>query len=238
LRAVHDILTIPDKRTIYDAHGRTAFEGDLPKPDVPADVPAAAQCEVREELINLRFAQQLQELLAMRHLHVCGVPFAMVLEYFVRRAVDIGGGIGKITVAWRENPRAAALGLKGRRTSGAAGLEIPPVELVHEEVPSQWSGLSAFGLPCVLRHGLRCGFGQRMQDYDQVNAHFAAALEENRGGGLRRAGYGGCRGGCGSGRVFGCKFAKGPSLHTPRDPSARSAVHFGGTCSPGARFPE
>jgi hypothetical protein len=194
LRAVHDVLTDPDKRKVCDSRGRAAFEGDLPKPNAPpADVPAGSQCEVREELINIRFARQLQEMLALRHMDICGVPFAVVLEYFVRRAVDVGGGICKITVVWRENTRAAALGLKGRRTSGAAGLEIPPVELVHEEVPSQWSGLSAFGLPRVLCHGLRCGFGDRLRDYDQVNAHFAAALEEDRG--LRRAGYSGRKGG-------------------------------------------
>ena len=179
-RVVHDILVNPEKRKLYDAQGRAPFEDVLPKAPKPGAQQAEASYEVCKELINIRFAQQMQELLAMWHMDVTGVPFALVLEYYIRRAERIGGGMGVITVVWRENPKAAELGLQSRRLSGSAGMATLPPELAHETVPSQWRGLSAFGLPKILRFGLRCGFGDRMKDYDQVNAHFVSALDEAR----------------------------------------------------------
>ena len=74
--------------------------------------------------------------------------------------------------------RAEALGLRGRQRSGVIGMAVLPEEVAHESgVDVGMRGLSAFGLPSVLRNGLRCGFGKDMLDYDQVNSHFAAAGE-------------------------------------------------------------
>lgn len=184
IRAVYEVLVNSTKRREYDMHGRAPFEKDLPKP--PADAGACPEPTtpyvVTRELINVRFAKQLQELVAMRNMDINGTPFALVLQYYIDRAQDVRNGVGTITVIWRENVKAAQLGLKGRRISGILGMPKYPEELKHEpsDVPQQWRGLSAFGLPKVLRLGLRGGFGGRMQDIDQVNAHFVAALEEAR----------------------------------------------------------
>ena len=107
-----------------------------------------------------------------------GVPYAVVLEMFIKRAKVVRHNVGEITVIWRENPRAEALGWKGRQTSGVHGMDVLPHEVIDEEVPCNWRGLSAFGLPSVLRNALRCGFGAKgLVDYDQENAHFEAAWD-------------------------------------------------------------
>ena len=57
-------------------------------------------------------------------------------------------------------------------------MQLMPQELKHEcDVPVSWRGLSVFGLPGLLRNGMRSGFGKDMLDYDQANAYFEAAWE-------------------------------------------------------------
>lgn len=79
--------------------------------------------------------------------------------------------------AWRENDRATALGLRGRRVSGIVpGDELPGGLPEVEGVPDHLQGLSAFGLSRIVPHAVRCGFGKRLNDMDQNSAHFYWAL--------------------------------------------------------------
>ena len=107
---------------MYDDQGRKPFESDLPRPSEPKAGPQQqTQCKytVLKELVNVSFMKELQHLACMRWMNINGVPYATVLEHFIKRAVPKPGGKGEITVIWRENPRAMELGLNGRQTLGA-----------------------------------------------------------------------------------------------------------------------
>lgn len=176
IRKVYEILSNKKTRFIYDEQGRAPFEQDLPKETPPPATPQPQEgYTVHTEVISVDFTRKMQEIIAIRQMDNCGLSYAMILEAFLKRVRNVKGGVGEITTIWRENPRSVALNWGGRQRSGVHGMAILPEEVQDEGGDERWRGLSAFGLPSILRNGMRSGFGKGMLDYDQQNAHFEAA---------------------------------------------------------------
>ena len=165
-----EILTNATTREVYDRDGPASFAAGMPQqmPGTstgPCNGPSAPV--VFEEYINLDMLHQMLAVRGMRQLYVGQTNFIEVLLGFFDRAVPVRKGLrfhaGVIEASWRENPRAIQLGLKGRRLPGKS------IDLNAADV-------GVFPYPKLIRYTLRGGFGDRMQDLDQVNAFFVAML--------------------------------------------------------------
>ena len=167
VKFIYDVLSNEVTRSEYDINPdyfrsrMPRATADCPSSQVP---PANGGASVYTEFLNKDFALRCLQLKGLGKLFHGSMSFREVIMTFLTRSTyDSTKKAYHFRAFWHESGRCKEMGLSGRRIPGMeSGFAL-------EEV-------GAFPFAKLIRYILRGGFGERLQDHDQVNAFFARLL--------------------------------------------------------------